>query len=58
MGSSNLTHYVPTKSALLGMAKSMAVEFGKHSIRYKSVLPGTIQTTMNAADHAANEKKA
>ncbi|KAL5333793.1 hypothetical protein BJX70DRAFT_405884 [Aspergillus crustosus] len=57
LGSSNLTHYAPTKAALLGMSKSMAVEFGKHGIRYNSVLPGTIETGMNTADLAAGGKK-
>lgn len=57
-GSSNLTHYAPTKAALLAMSKSMAVEFGKYGIRYNSVLPGTIQTTMNAAHLAVGGNKA
>ncbi len=57
-GSSNLTHYAPTKAALLATSKSMAVEFGKYGIRYNSVLPGTIETTMNAADLAVGGKKA
>ncbi|KAL2864272.1 SDR family NAD(P)-dependent oxidoreductase [Aspergillus lucknowensis] len=58
MGSSNLTHYAPTKAALLAMSKSMAVEFGAHGIRYNCVLPGTIMTSMNAADLEANGKRA
>ncbi|KAL4966542.1 SDR family NAD(P)-dependent oxidoreductase [Aspergillus stella-maris] len=53
MGHSNLTHYAGTKAAVLGMSKSMAVEFGKHNIRYNCILPGTIQTDMNAAHLAA-----
>ncbi|KAL4789433.1 hypothetical protein BDV19DRAFT_395077 [Aspergillus venezuelensis] len=54
MGHSNLTHYAGTKAAVLGMSKSMAVEFGKHNIRYNCILPGTIQTDMNAAHLAAD----
>ncbi|OGM41057.1 hypothetical protein ABOM_010241 [Aspergillus bombycis] len=56
-GSSNLTHYGPTKAALIAMSKSYAVEFGKHGIRYNCVLPGTIQTAMNERDLAANGKR-
>ncbi|KAL4897974.1 hypothetical protein BDV59DRAFT_168995 [Aspergillus ambiguus] len=56
-GSSDLTHYAPTKAALLAMSKSYAVEFGTHGVRYNCVLPGTIQTTMNEKDLAVNGKK-
>ncbi|KAL3462133.1 short-chain dehydrogenase/reductase SDR [Aspergillus heterothallicus] len=58
LGSANLTHYAPTKAALLAMSKSFAVEFGEHGVRYNCVLPGTIQTTLNEQDLAANGKKA
>lgn len=56
-GSANLTHYAPTKAALLAMSKSFAVEFVSIKIRYNCVLPVTIQTTMNEKDVAANRKK-
>ncbi|KAI9931130.1 hypothetical protein ASPWEDRAFT_23006 [Aspergillus wentii DTO 134E9] len=56
LGSSNLTHYAPTKAALLAMSASFAVEFGKHNIRYNCILPGTIQTAMNKKDLANNGK--
>ncbi|KNG87545.1 hypothetical protein ANOM_004389 [Aspergillus nomiae NRRL 13137] len=55
-GSSNLSHYGPTKAALVAMSKFYAVEFGKHGIRYNCVLPVTIQTAMNERDLAANEQ--
>ena len=58
LGSANLTHYAPTKAALLAMSKSFAVEHGAHGIRYNCVLPGTIQTAMNKDDLAAGGKKA
>lgn len=57
MGSANLTHYAPTKGALLSMSKSFAAEFGKHGIRYNCVLPGTIQTAMNQEDLKKSGKK-
>ena len=58
LGSANLTHYAPSKAALLGMSKSFAVEFGSRGVRYNCVLPGTIQTTMNEKDLAVNGKRA
>lgn len=57
LGSSNLTHYAPTKAALLGMSKSFAVEYGKHGIRYNCVLPGTICTSMNERDLAGGKRE-
>lgn len=57
LGSSNLTHYAPTKAALLAMSKSFAVEYGPHGIRYNCVLPGTIMTSMNERDLAVKGKR-
>ncbi|KAJ5612721.1 short-chain dehydrogenase/reductase SDR [Penicillium lagena] len=57
LGSSNLTHYAPTKAALLAMSKSFAVEYGAHDIRYNCVLPGTVMTSMNERDLAENGKR-
>ncbi|KAH8425396.1 SDR family NAD(P)-dependent oxidoreductase [Aspergillus melleus] len=57
LGSARLTHYAPTKAALLAMSKSFAVEYGAHGIRYNCVLPGTVHTTMNREDLAVNGKK-
>jgi len=50
MGSSQLTHYSPTKAALLGMTVSCAVALGKYGIRFNAVSPGTIETAMNKED--------
>ncbi|KAF3399170.1 L-rhamnose-1-dehydrogenase [Talaromyces pinophilus] len=47
LGSSELCHYAPAKAALLGMSTSFATAFGKYGIRYNSILPGTIETSMN-----------
>ncbi|PLB44829.1 short-chain dehydrogenase/reductase SDR [Aspergillus steynii IBT 23096] len=58
LGSANLTHYAPSKAALLAMSKSFAVEYGARGIRYNCVLPGTIQTKMNERDLAVGGKKA
>jgi (+)-trans-carveol dehydrogenase len=45
-----LVHYVSAKHGVVGMTKALANEFGQHSIRVNSVLPGTVNTPM-----AANE---
>ncbi|KIY00798.1 uncharacterized protein Z520_03464 [Fonsecaea multimorphosa CBS 102226] len=52
-GSSTLTHYAPTKAAILGMTVACSSALGKHGIRFNSICPGTIETTMNKAhlDH-------
>lgn len=47
LGSAQLTHYSPTKAALLGMTVSCAVALGKYGIRFNAVSPGTIETAMN-----------
>lgn len=57
LGSSMLTHYSPTKAAILGMTVSNAVALGKHGIRFNAVCPGTIETSMNKADLAASDKR-
>lgn len=47
LGSSELCHYASAKATLLGMSTSFAATFGKYGIRYNSILPGTIETTIN-----------
>jgi L-rhamnose 1-dehydrogenase len=46
-GSSALTHYAPTKAAILGMTVACASALGRHGIRFNSICPGTIETAMN-----------
>jgi L-rhamnose 1-dehydrogenase len=50
LGSAQLTHYSATKAAILGMTVSCAVAVGPQGIRFNSICPGTIETTMNKAD--------
>jgi len=50
MGSAQLTHYASTKAALLGMTISCAVALGQYGIRFNTVSPGTIETSMNRED--------
>ncbi|KAJ3542433.1 hypothetical protein NM208_g4095 [Fusarium decemcellulare] len=56
MGSSQLTHYSPTKAAVLGMTVSCAVALGRHGIRFNAVSPGTIETAMNKEDLAGAKR--
>jgi len=58
LGSATLTHYSPTKAAILGMTVSCAVALGEHGIRLNSVSPGTIETTMNKAHLDADNRRA
>jgi L-rhamnose 1-dehydrogenase len=50
MGSSQLTHYASSKAAILGMSVSCAVALGRYGIRFNTISPGTIETSMNKAD--------
>ena len=43
-GDSNITSYVASKHALLGIVKSAAIEFGAEGIRVNAVAPGPIAT--------------
>jgi len=48
-------HYAATKSAMIGMIRSLAVEYARYGIRAHAVLPGWIETDMTAG-LIANEK--
>ena len=50
LGSAQLTHYSPTKAALLGMTVSCAVALDKYGIRFNAVSPGIIETSLNKED--------
>jgi len=58
LGSAQLTHYSPTKAAILGMTVSYCVALGSKGIRINSVCPGTIETAMNKADLDQGTKRA
>ncbi len=48
-------HYAATKSAMIGIVRSLAVEYARYGIRAHAVLPGWIETDMTA-NLIANEK--
>jgi NAD(P)-dependent dehydrogenase (short-subunit alcohol dehydrogenase family) len=54
-GAARSEHYAATKGALISMARSMSVEFARHSVRAHSILPGWIETPMTA-NATSNEK--
>jgi NAD(P)-dependent dehydrogenase (short-subunit alcohol dehydrogenase family) len=45
-----MVHYTASKHALTGMARALAAELGKHSIRVNSVHPGAVNTPMGSGD--------
>ncbi len=47
MGQAYTTAYVSSKHALIGMSKSLAMEFMKHKVRINVVAPGGTDTPMN-----------
>lgn len=42
----NLMHYITAKSALVGLAKSMAIDFAKKGVRVNLVSPGMTETDL------------
>ena len=44
-GFKELTAYASTKSALVGLGKSLAAEFGDYGLRINTVNPGFIKTS-------------
>ena len=45
-GNSGQANYTASKSALIGMYKSLALEFGQRNIRINTIAPGFIKTPM------------
>ena len=58
LGSAHLTHYSPTKAAILGMSVSLGVAVGGKRVRVNSICPGTIETSMNKNDLDQGTKRA
>ena len=45
-GLANMLHYDTSKHGVVGLARSIAVEFAQHNIRVNTVHPGTVNTIM------------
>lgn len=57
-GGSVQTHYCPTKGGQISMMNAFAVCLGKHGITCNSILPGTIETPINAEYLATGTNRA
>jgi NAD(P)-dependent dehydrogenase (short-subunit alcohol dehydrogenase family) len=54
-GAPRMEHYASAKAGLLGLVRALAVELARYSIRCNTLLPGWVETDMNAAGRT-NEK--
>jgi L-rhamnose 1-dehydrogenase len=57
VGGGMQTHYTPTKAGVHSLMQSVAIALGPHGIRCNSVLPGTIETSINKEDLADQTKR-
>ena len=57
LGFPNNPAYVASKSALAGLSRSLAVDFGKKGLRVNSLAPGYIKTDMTGESWDNNEKR-
>ena len=55
LGSENMPAYVSAKSALLGLTKSMAKQYGSDGIRVNAVLPGWVATERQLSEWLTEE---
>lgn len=46
----NLSHYAASKWGLIGVSKSVALEYGKYGIRVNTICPGAVDTPMASED--------
>src|SRR5208283_2037507 len=49
-GFTNLTAYSTSKGGVLGLMRAMAVDYAPEHIRVNAIIPGTIDTPMNAVE--------
>jgi L-rhamnose 1-dehydrogenase len=57
VGGGMQTHYTPTKAGVHSLMQSCAIALGQYGIRCNSLLPGTIETSINKEDLADKEKR-
>lgn len=58
MGRPNYLHYIASKSALIGMTRSMARELGPHGINVNAVMPGAVFTEIERKTVSPEQKAA
>ncbi len=56
-GNAGQANYAATKAAMIGMAKSLAIELGRFNLRVNTVAPGLIATEMTQEMGDAQKKK-
>jgi NAD(P)-dependent dehydrogenase (short-subunit alcohol dehydrogenase family) len=49
LGMGNMTHYVASKGAVIGLTRSLAREVGPHNIHINCITPGAIKTVAEAS---------
>ncbi|EJT97501.1 NADP-binding protein [Dacryopinax primogenitus] len=57
VGGGQQAHYTPTKAGVKSLMESCAISLAPYHIRCNSVLPGTIETPINAEDLSRPEKR-
>jgi 3-oxoacyl-[acyl-carrier protein] reductase len=58
MGRENYLHYVTSKSAIIGLTRSMARELGRYDIRVNAISPGATDTEVERATVTPEQKAA
>lgn len=58
MGRPNYLHYIASKSALVGMTRSMARELGPYGINVNAVMPGAVFTEIERKTVTPEQKQA
>ena len=57
IGMASLSHYCSSKHAVIGLTKSLALEYGKDNIRCNAVAPGFIKTDMTSEGFSDEERQ-